>query len=70
MYNQGVKSYLKIDKMLANEKPEKVQPSTGLLGMRNKQTETQDKPEEPMQRVAKVVKDMRKARMELRNGSS
>ena len=56
--------------MLANEKPEKVQPSTGLLGMRNKQPETQDKPEEPMQRVAKVVKDMRKARMELRNGSS
>lgn len=68
MYNQGMKAYYNINRMLEQEQPDKPQRSTGLLGRMSETKQDNSKEQDPMQRVAKVVKKMRQARMELRNG--
>ena len=69
MYNQGMKAYYNINRILEQEQPDKPQRSTGLLGRMSDSKKEQEMPEQnPMKRIAKVVKGMREARMELRNG--
>lgn len=64
-----MKAYYNINKMLEQEQPEKPQRSTGLLGRMSDRKKEQEMPEQnPMQKIAKVVKGMREARMELKNG--
>ena len=57
--------------MIKQEEPVKPKRATGLLGrvgMKDRSNDEQTGQQEPIQRVAKIVKEMRQARMELRNG--
>lgn len=71
MHGQAKKSYLNIlrhiDKNKTKEKPPA--KSTGLLGRTAGSAKKADKGKaEPIDRVAKVVNDIRIARMEIKNG--
>jgi len=68
MYDQAAKSYAKINDLVINYKEEPVK-STGLLGRMSPKKKEQ-KELTPQDEVVKMVRDIRKARMELKNGKS
>ena len=67
MYNQAAKAYARINALVEKEQPKPVK-STGLLGRLTPKKKEQEKEAEPQDRVVEMVRDLRKARMELKNG--
>lgn len=68
MMNQAKKSYLNINKYIEKGVPE-VEQSSGLLGRTKKKTDMPKGQREPKERMARLVKNIRDARMEIRNGT-
>ena len=67
MMNQAKKAYLNINKYIKDDALP-TEKTTGLLGRNKKKTDMQQGPREPKERMARLVKDIRNARMEIRNG--
>tara|TARA_X000001388_G_scaffold31165_1_gene22081 strand:- start:5623 stop:5829 length:207 start_codon:yes stop_codon:yes gene_type:complete len=68
MFNVGYQTYSNLDFSKVEEKTEDTGKSMGLLS-RNMQKPETKKELNPRQRVAKYVAELRKARMELKNGN-
>lgn len=72
MYGQAKKAYLNMENYLNSEEDTKpVGKTSGLLGRNNKDTQAkEDMQDNPTQRMAKIVKRIRKARMEIKNNET
>lgn len=69
MYNNVRKAYLNINNYIKNDEP-KVGKTSGLLGRGSTSRSMETPAREPIDRMAKLVDNIRKARLEIRNAST